>query len=53
MPLGFLAASGRLPGAAQSDFIAARSRLSKAVQPLCLRLDDIEAVAIYTFGPAL
>lgn len=53
MPLGFLAASGRLPEAAQSDFIAARSRLSEAAQPLCLCLDDIEAVAIYTFGPAL
>ena len=53
MPLGFLAASGRLSGAAQPDFAAARSRLSEAVQPLCLCLDDIESVAIYTFGPAL
>ena len=53
MPLGFLAASGRRPEAAQSDFIAARGRRSEAVQPLSSGFYDIEAVAIYTFGPAL
>lgn len=53
MPLGFLAASGRLPEAAQSDFIAAAAGFQRLFQPLCLCLDDIEAVAIYTFGPAL
>ena len=43
MPLGFLAASGRLPEAAQSDFIAAAAGFQ--------RLFSLFAYALMTLNP--